>query len=107
MADGIITGDDDRITMLLRMMGNTLKKFNLAWEKRKPLFGGEQYLTNSQVSKRLHVSTRTLQDHRDNGVLPFIKLEGKVLYRLSDIEKLLEDNYFNPYREKENGHRLR
>jgi len=34
-----------------------------------------------------------LQQYRDDGLLPFIKLERKILYRESDIGKVLEDNY--------------
>ncbi len=43
--------------------------------------------------KGLKVSRRTLQDYRTTGKIPYIQLGGKVLYRESDIQKLLEDNY--------------
>ena len=32
-------------------------------------------------------------DYRDQGRIPYIQLGGKILYRQSDIEKLLEENY--------------
>ncbi|WP_245795967.1 helix-turn-helix domain-containing protein [Epilithonimonas mollis] len=41
----------------------------------------------------LHISKRTLQHYRDDGLIPFIKLEWKILFRESDIIKVLEDNY--------------
>ena len=34
-----------------------------------------------------------LQDYRDQGRISYIRLGGKILYKVSDIEKLLEDNY--------------
>ena len=51
------------------------------------------YLTNNQVCEMLHISQRTLQDYRDKGRIAFYKLEGKILYKLSDIENMLETNY--------------
>jgi predicted site-specific integrase-resolvase len=42
----------------------------------------------------LHVSARTLQEWKTNGVIPYIQLKGKILYRESDIDKVLKNNYF-------------
>jgi predicted site-specific integrase-resolvase len=43
----------------------------------------------------LKISRRTLQDYRTEGKIPYYQLGGgKILYRESDIEKMLEDNYF-------------
>ena len=58
-----------------------------------PLLQGEIYLTGEQVCEMLHISKRTLQQYRDDGLIPFIKLERKILFRESDIVKVLEDNY--------------
>lgn len=58
-----------------------------------PLLKGEIYLTGEQICEMLHISKRTLQQYRDDGLIPFIKLERKILFRESDIVKVLEDNY--------------
>lgn len=58
-----------------------------------PLLKGEIYLSGEQVCEMLHISKRTLQQYRDDGLIPFIKLERKILFRESDITKVLEDNY--------------
>ena len=58
-----------------------------------PLLKGEIYLSGEQVCEMLHISKRTLQQYRDDGLIPFIKLERKILFRESDIVKVLEDNY--------------
>jgi excisionase family DNA binding protein len=55
---------------------------------------GERYLTDKEVSEKLKVSRRTLQDYRNEGKISYCQLGGKILYRESDIEKMLEDNYF-------------
>ena len=44
----------------------------------------------------VRVSRRTLQEYRNNRVLPFILLGGKVLYPESGLRELLEANYRKP-----------
>lgn len=61
----------------------------------RPLLDGERYLTDREVAEILKVSRRTLQEYRNDGVLPYILLGGKVLYRdrESDLERVLESCY--------------
>ena len=51
-----------------------------------------------EVSHRLKLSRCTLQEYRDSGIVPYIKLGGKVLYRERDLEELLERCYHPAYR---------
>ena len=64
----------------------------------RPTLGGERFLTDKEVSARLKVSRRTLQDYRNNGILPYTQVGGKILYRASDIEKTLMKGYKEAYR---------
>ena len=50
-----------------------------------PLLKGEIYLSGEQICQMLHISKRTLQQYSDDGLIPFIKLERKILFRESDI----------------------
>lgn len=59
----------------------------------RPSMNGEIYMDNEEVCKVLHVSKRTLQQYRDDGIIPYIQLPGKVIYRESDIMRLLDKNY--------------
>jgi excisionase family DNA binding protein len=59
---------------------------------------GESFYIDEELSKKLKVSRRSLQDYRDEGRIPYIKLGGKILYRASDIEKLLEEGYREKFR---------
>ena len=65
-------------------------------EKSRASFSNERFLTDREVSARLKVSRRTLQEYRNNRVLPFILLGGKVLYPESGLRELLEANYRKP-----------
>ena len=59
----------------------------------------ECFLSNNEVSKKLNVSLRTLQEWRDTGLIPFIQIKGKIIYRQSDIDKLLQKHYFESWKE--------
>ena len=62
-------------------------------QTHRPLFGGEIYLTGREVCEHLFISPRTLQDYRDKDIIPYTQIAGKILYRLSDINQLLQENY--------------
>ncbi|WP_298888650.1 helix-turn-helix domain-containing protein [uncultured Porphyromonas sp.] len=62
-------------------------------QTHRPLFEGEIYLTGREVCDRLFLSPRTLQDYRDKGIIPYTQIAGKILYRLSDINRILSVNY--------------
>jgi hypothetical protein len=51
------------------------------------------WIDNQDVLQTLHISKRTLQTYRDNGVLPYSKIQGRFYYKVSDVEELLESNY--------------
>lgn len=58
-----------------------------------PLLGGMHYLSDAELSSILKVSRRTLQQWRNDGQISFIMLGGKVLYRESDVESMLDSCY--------------
>ncbi len=64
----------------------------------RPLLDGERYLTDREVAQILKVSRRTLQEYRNEGVLPYILLGRKELYRESDLERVLESCYHPAYK---------
>lgn len=55
----------------------------------------ETWLDNQDVMQSLHISKRTLQTFRDNGTLPYSKIGGTFYYKVSDIEDVLQSNYYN------------
>ena len=63
----------------------------------KPQMNGERYYTTEEVCQVLKITKRTLQQYRDDGVIPFIALPGKMLYRESDLRAVLEKNYVAPF----------
>lgn len=51
----------------------------------------EVWLNSNEVADLLKISTRTLQRLRNDKMISFTMLRGKCLYRLSDIEKSLQE----------------
>ena len=75
------------------LLDNMEKKVEHLARDNRPPFNGERFLTDRELSGMLKISRRCLQDYRDQGRIPYIQLGGKILYRQSDIERLLEENY--------------
>ena len=53
----------------------------------------EDWLDNQDVMQILHISPRTLQTLRSNGLLPFSRIGNKLYYRRSDISRILNNHY--------------
>lgn len=49
------------------------------------------WLNSNEVAELLKISTRTLQRLRSENLISYSYLRGKCLYRLSDIEKSLQE----------------
>ena len=96
--NNVITMDTEDVTMLLQNVQKNSKWLSAFLESYSPPLDGERYLTDKEVAELLRVSRRTLQEYRNNRVLPFILLGGKVLYPESGLREVLETNYRRPIR---------
>lgn len=91
----IITSDSPQMQMFSQLMKGLLAKLERYCTSARPMLGGEVFLTGEEVCELLKLSTRTLQEYRSNGTLPYYKIGGKILYKQSDIQAMLERHY-NP-----------
>ena len=89
----LITKKDKSVTAFFTFLDELEEAIEYVVDNCKPSLNGEQYLTDEELSNRLKISRRTLQDYRNQGKIPFIHMGGKILYRESDIVKMLEENY--------------
>lgn len=83
---------------VLESMKELLALYKNVTGNYRPMLDGERNLTDREVSEILKVSRRTLQEYRNDGILPYILLGGKVLYRERDLEELLEKCYHPAYK---------
>lgn len=89
----IIDSKNERVSRLLKSLDRMAEGLENLVSNHRPTLRGERYLTDSEVSARLKVSRRTLQDWRTTGQIAYIMLGGKTLYRESDIEAMLEKHH--------------
>ena len=85
--------DADEMQMVLSAISSVSRRIKEVAQTYKPLFGGEHFLTGKEVCERLYISPRTLQDYRDRKIIPYTQFAGKILYKVLDLERLLEKNF--------------
>ena len=93
MNNEILTKDSEIIKTFFKSSERMLDEIDLLVENSKPHLNGERFLTDKEVSEKLKISRRTLQDYRTQDRIAYIQLGGKILYKESDIEKMLESRY--------------
>lgn len=55
------------------------------------------FLDNQEFIQLMNISKRTAQSWRDEGKIAFSQIGGKIYYRMSDIQTLLDENYKPTY----------
>jgi len=88
----ILDKKSTEIVSLFEELDELLNIIQQALKNRTPHLNGEKFLSNRDVCRMLHISSRTLQDWRDTGKIPFIRIKGKILYKQSEVLKRLEDS---------------
>ena len=88
-----ITATDPRIMRLIAQADDITTMCLRLREEYHPLLHGKRFITDAMLSELLGVSRRTTQDYRDRGIIPYYRLDGKILYAEEDIEIFLQSNY--------------
>ncbi len=91
--DGIITKESEELKELIRQLKTAHQSVVKVREKHRPTIDDEHYLTGEEVMLFLHISPRTLQTLRDNRMIGFTTIGGKILYPETELQKVLLDNY--------------
>ncbi|MCD7930170.1 MAG: helix-turn-helix domain-containing protein [Tannerellaceae bacterium] len=96
--DSLITRDNKRISSFLKSLDQMLDDIENLTKNYRPVLGGERYLTDKEVANILKISRRSLQNYRNERRIPYCMLGGKILYRESDIQRLLDEGLKNVYK---------
>ncbi|NDV58164.1 helix-turn-helix domain-containing protein [Bacteroides sp. 519] len=91
--NSLITRTTPQISAFFESLDRMLDKVEILAKKSRPTLNGERYLTDKELSERLKISRRALQEYRNEGKIPYYQIGAKVLYKESDIEKMLKDSY--------------
>lgn len=97
MKNYLIGQQDPRIKDMLQKMDATEQMLDKMLSRTTPSFMGERYITDEELSKRLKLHRRTLQDYRTQGILPYYLICGKVLYKESEIQLLLDKMHYKAF----------
>lgn len=89
----VITKDNEEIKAFFTSLKDCMAYVDNVTANFRPVMNGEVYLTGEDVCSILHITTRTLQEYRTQRLVSYISLPGKTLYRQSDIERMLRENY--------------
>ena len=84
---------EERIENILNRL-DTQITFVVAKMKMNEKFDPEDiFFDNGEFMKLMNISKRTAQEWRNKKIIEFSQVGNKIYYRLSDIQKLLNDNY--------------
>ena len=92
MEERILTIKDDLIAETLESLRKANRKVDKLMDDYKPVLHGERLMTDGELATALRVSPRALRDYRNEGILPYIRMKGNILYRESDVENVLKGN---------------
>lgn len=83
------------IIMSFSRMSSVLDKIN---EHYRPTLKGQRLITDKELANFLKINKRSLVEYRKNGILPFYHIGGRILYKESDIEKIMQENFYDTFR---------
>ena len=89
----LLTNEAEEVIAHKEMILKLRNRIEVILKNYRPIVNGEIYLSGEDVCKLLHISKRTLQQYRDDNILPYIQIGGKIIYKETDIMNVLEQNY--------------
>jgi len=92
---GLLTNEAEEIIAHQELIMQLKNRIEEILNNYRPVMKGEIYLSGEDVCELLHISKRTLQQYRDDKILPYIQIGGKIIYKESDILTVLEQNYIS------------
>ena len=98
MSEDIITRDSSEFKELRRNIIRAIQAVDILIDTHRPAIGSEVYLTSEEVCSLFSLSKRSLQNYRDNRLIPYTTIGGKILYPQSAILELLEANFVDARR---------
>ena len=80
------------MTKLSRMLNEMGKDLKPLINTNEVFDRDEKLLDNQDLCLMLHISMRTLQRYRSEGVLPYLKYGQKIYYKSSDVKEFVNRN---------------
>lgn len=91
--ESLITKESEEFKELTGQIRVAHKSVVAVREKYRLSIADERYLTGDEMMEYLHICQRTLQTLRDERIIGFTTIGGKILYPERKLQKVLYDNY--------------
>ena len=85
----------DQFSDLMSKLDTIQSQLNFKNDPKK-----ETFLDNQEFLLLMKISKRTAQTWRDEGKISFSQVGSKIYYKLSDVEKLLQEHYNKSFKSK-------
>ena len=85
----------DQFTDLMSKLDTIQTQISFKADSKK-----ETYLDKLEFLTLLKVSKRTAQTWRDEGKISFSQVGSKIYYKLSDVEKLMQEHYNKAFKSR-------
>ena len=85
----------EQYTDLISRLDEIVNRLNTKNEPKKDTF-----VDNQEFLLLMKISKRTAQTWRDEGRISFSQVGNKIYYKLSDVEKLMQDYYNKSFSKK-------
>jgi hypothetical protein len=85
----------DQFSDLMSKLDTIQSQLNSKTDPKK-----ETFLDNQEFLLLMKISKRTAQTWRDEGKISFSQVGSKIYYKLSDVEKLLQEHYNKSFKSK-------
>ena len=94
--DKFIGYESEEFKELTGQIEQTLSDVQSVRDKHRPTLADKRYLSGEEIMAYLHISPRTLQTLRDNRIIGYTTIGGKILYPEEELEQVLHQNYRSP-----------
>lgn len=91
MKGNLIDDKDVRVADFFRQADKARKTLDELLKTTQYSFDGQRFLTDRELSQLLKISRRALQAYRTAGIIPYYLISGKVIYKESEIQRMLEE----------------
>jgi hypothetical protein len=83
----------ERIEDILKRLDEQMKFVVARMKLNEKIDPEDVFFDNQEFMKLMNISKRTAQEWRNKKIILCSQVGNKIYYRLSDIQKLLNDNY--------------
>lgn len=84
---------EERIENILKRLDEQMTIIVANLKLNEKIDPEDVFFDNQEFMKLMNISKRTAQEWRNKKIILFTQVGNKIYYKLSDVKKLLNDNY--------------